>query len=161
MTQAQIVNGIVHWLAADQQAAQYPLGVLDFVAVPTGETVLEGYLYNAATGAFSAPPPPPAPPLPAPVPITQVQFIGLLQSAGGMTQTQIAAFIADTTAPIVVLRYLFGLAPTLNPTDSTVTNGLAALQAATPPYLTTAGAAAVVAQWPTSQAAANALTVAS
>jgi hypothetical protein len=39
MSQAQIVNGAVHWVATDRQAEAYPLGVLDFVAIPAGAPV--------------------------------------------------------------------------------------------------------------------------
>ncbi|MEI9986868.1 MAG: hypothetical protein WDN69_29135 [Aliidongia sp.] len=148
--QAQIIDGVVHWIATDAQAALYPAGLgLTFIPIPAGVIVLEGYLCNAATSSFSAPPAPPAP-TPAPMPLNQVQFVALLESAGGMTDAQVAAFAVDATPPMVSLRFRFGLASTMTmlPTDAWVIAGIAALQAAG--YLTAAEAAAVTAQWPTS-----------
>ena len=146
MTQAQIVGGIVHWLATDQQAAAYPEGAVLFVAVPANSQVQEGWLYNALSGNFTPPPAPP--PLPTvPLPLSPLQFIALLETAGGMTDAQVAQFAGDATPAIVGLRFKFTLATSLNATDPPIAAGLAALQAAN--YLTAAGAAAVMAQWPT------------
>jgi hypothetical protein len=60
MPQAQIVDGVVHWIATDSQAAAYPPNILHFVGLPGGSSVQEGWLYNAATGTFRPPPTPPA-----------------------------------------------------------------------------------------------------
>lgn len=145
MTQAQIVNDVVHWLATDVQAAAYPPGILQFVAVPAGLAVQEGWSYDPATNTFSPPPAPSSPPM-APMALTPIQLITLLETAGGMTDAQVAAFAVDATPAIVAIRFKFGLATSMMPTDPAVTAGLAALQAAN--YLSAAGAAAVAAQWP-------------
>jgi len=56
MPQAQIVDGVVHWIATDAQAAAYPPNLLHFVGLPAGSPVQEGWRFNAASGVFSAPP---------------------------------------------------------------------------------------------------------
>jgi hypothetical protein len=147
MTQAQIVGGVVHWLATDQQAAAYTPGILEFVAVPPGAGVQEGWLYNPASG-FSAPPPSPAPPPAPPAALRPIDFIALLESAGSVTDAQLAAFAVDTAPAMVALRFKLQLMPAILPTDPALTAALTALEAAG--YITTAGAAAVLAAWPLS-----------
>lgn len=148
MTQAQIVNGAVHWLATDTQAAAYAPGLLQFATVPAGATVAEGWLYDAQTGAFSAPAALAAPAL-QPVPLTPLQFIVYLQEAAGLTNTQIAALKASTDPNIGAFMLMLQLAGReILPTGKLVTQGLALLVADN--YLTGAQATAVVANWPTS-----------
>ena len=148
MTQAQIVGGVVHWLATDLQAAAYPAGELTFFAVPAGQTVLEGYLYNATTGAFTAPPAPPAPAAPKPVAMTPLQFIVYLLSQG-VTNAQVASLKASTDPNISAFMLMLQLAgQEIVPTGPMVTQGLALLVAES--IITTAQQTAIIANWPTS-----------
>jgi hypothetical protein len=147
---ALISNGVVVWITTATQAALYPSASgLTFVPIPSGVTVLAGYAYNAQTQTFSAPavttspPPPPAPP----VSLTPLEFVNLVQSAGGMTDAQLVASKNDPN--LAALWIKLGLATQIYSTGPLTAAGLAALQASPGNYLTAAGAAAVIAQWPT------------
>jgi hypothetical protein len=142
---AMIVNGVVVWITTSVQASLYPASAgLVFVAIPTGATVEEGYLYSE-TGGFSPPPAPPAPPAPGPMPLTPLEFIGLVQSQGGMTDAQLVASKADTNLAALWLK--LSLATEVYATGAITAAGMAALQAGG--YLSADGAAAVIANWPT------------
>ncbi len=147
MSQAQIVDGIVHWIATDQQAAAYPAGAIDFIAIPAGQAVQEGWLYTASTGVFSVPPPPPAPPAPGPATLTPLEFMVYLQAEAGLTNTQIAQLRASTDPNVASLIFLLQLAGRqIVPGGQLVTQGLALLVSES--ILTAAQSAAVIANWP-------------
>ena len=101
------------------------------MAVPVGETVLEGYLYNAGTGAFTPPPAPPALPAAPPVKLSPLQFIVYLLSQG-VTNAQVASLKASTDPEHLRLHAdasckLAG--QEIVPTGPMVTQGLALLVA--------------------------------
>jgi hypothetical protein len=82
-----------------------------------------------------------------PAVLLKLDFVGLLQSAGGMTAAQYAAFIADQSPAIMQLKFELGLVEVGMQRDNAMTAGALA-ELVTAGYLPGAGPAAVIAAWP-------------
>lgn len=105
--------------------------------------------WDRASGAYviearpPAPPPPP-PPEPVPVALTKLQFVGLAQAAGGMTDAMLVT--AKKAEAFEAFWLKFDMALDVRRADPLTEASLGALEAAG--YLPN-GAAAVLAAWPT------------
>lgn len=86
----------------------------------------------------------PEPPTPEPRSISPIEFIGLAQAAGGMTDAQLVASKSD--ANLAAMWIKFDMAPSLSPETPDVQAGIAGLDALG--YLPN-GASALLAAWPT------------
>ena len=87
----------------------------------------------------------PPPPIPTPRPLTQLEFIRLIQSAGGVTNQELVA--ADADPNLAAWWIMFRLAQDIRLDDPTIVEGLAGLVSLD--YITEAERLAVIAQWPT------------
>lgn len=118
-------------------AAPYPAGFDDEKQVATWDEAAEAWV-------ISDRPAPPPPPEPAPIVLTKLQFIGLAQAAGGMTDTMLVQ--AKNSSAFEAFWLKFQMAESVAKADPITAASLGALAQAG--YLPK-GAAAVMSAWPT------------
>lgn len=110
---------------------------------PTYDPATERVVWDVAEQEWTVEDLPPPPP-PVPRPITHLEFIGLCQTAGGMSDAQLLAARSDSALEVMWLK--FQMAKQLDHDNADTQAGIAALDSLG--YLPN-GAAAVLAAWPT------------